>query len=144
GDEGWSASPHTEPREPGSRVRSRLHSRNGAALAYRMGGVQLHCVREQEFRAGPAQPELTLANVAKRYNHRSTFQSSRSAQTAFEWWSLRMRKRCVVAVMMLSLAAGSFARQQSSKSKKTQQQTEPAAPQEKAGKPPAPAPKPEE
>lgn len=56
---------------------------------------------------------------------------------------------CGIALIVMLLAAGSLARQQSSKKPQPQPQTEPAAaPQEKAGKPPAqpsqPTPKPEE
>jgi len=60
-----------------------------------------------------------------------------------------MRNCCGIALIVMLLAAGSSARQQSSKKPQPQPQTEPAAaPQEKAGKPPAqpaqPTPKPEE
>ena len=60
-----------------------------------------------------------------------------------------MRNCCGIALIVMLLAAGISARQQSSKKPQPQPQTEPAAaPQEKAGKPPAqppqPTPKPEE
>jgi len=60
-----------------------------------------------------------------------------------------MRNCCGIALIVMLLAAGSSARQQSSKKPQPQPQTEPAAaPQDKAGKPPAqpaqPTPKPEE
>jgi len=60
-----------------------------------------------------------------------------------------MRNCCGIALIVMLLAAGSSARQQSSKKPQSQPQTEPAAaPQDKAGKPPAqpaqPTPKPEE
>src|SRR6476469_9217929 len=149
GDAGRRAASHVEPRRPGSGVRSRLRPRRGPPFADRMGRLQLHRIWQQELGAGAAQPELTFPDLAARYNLRSPWCRTEPISFVQPFGASGMRNCCGIALIVMLLAAGSSARQQSSKKPQPQPQTEPAAaPQDKAGKPPAqpaqPTPKPEE
>src|ERR1700727_3186941 len=93
-------------------MRSRLHSRSQPPHELRMGGLQLHCVRQQEFGAGGAKPKLIEALSGSGRAHlrhpQAAFQNQTQRRSELEEGPFILVVEWIVAVLVEKLGHGEY------------------------------------